>query len=124
MARQINIEFTVIWAIVFLQGFSWRYTASSQPNINILESTTVNPVLLFAIDTLVWLLIATVQVFAFLESHDCRSFFAHCFTIAFIETKCFSLLIFSLFQISVCSFLMSSVMVIIFTVARFTGLRT
>ncbi len=62
LLRRVNIEFTVIFAVVLLDGLNWRYTASSQPNINTLVRAPVNPILLFAIDTLVWLALAVIQV--------------------------------------------------------------
>jgi hypothetical protein len=51
LLRRVNIEFTVIFAVVLLDGLKWRYTASSQPNINTIVKAPVNPILLFAIDT-------------------------------------------------------------------------
>ena len=51
----------MLFGIFLLKGCQWRYTASSYPNIRALEPTTVNPILLFAIDSLVLLFVILIQ---------------------------------------------------------------
>jgi hypothetical protein len=62
LSRSIHIEFTLIFAVLLLEAVGWRYTATPQPTFKVMDQTKVNPVLLFAIDGLVILGLAVLQV--------------------------------------------------------------
>lgn len=47
---------------VLLSGFRLRYAATPQPKMGDLTPGPINPLLLFAIETLLWLLISIIQV--------------------------------------------------------------
>lgn len=61
--RRINIECTLIITVLLLEGFGWRNVACSQPSINAQDAKTINVVLLFAVDTMIWILVMLGLVF-------------------------------------------------------------
>ena len=60
--RRVSIEFTIILVWVFLVGANLRATSYSQASFTDLSEGVVNPVLLFAINSSIWMAVCLVQV--------------------------------------------------------------
>ncbi|KAJ3057841.1 Meckelin, partial [Quaeritorhiza haematococci] len=55
------MEFTLLWMLFILIGFRVRYAATPQPDLRDLTPGQTNPILLFAINTMIWGLICFAQ---------------------------------------------------------------
>ncbi|TPX32052.1 hypothetical protein SmJEL517_g04744 [Synchytrium microbalum] len=60
--RRLNIEFCLFWVYFILQGCGVRYAATPQPDIYDLTPAIVHPVLLFGVNSLIWLFVAFVLI--------------------------------------------------------------
>ncbi|KAI8612035.1 Meckelin [Chytriomyces sp. MP71] len=60
--RKVSIEFQLISMYFILDGLSVQYAATPQPNIHDLSPGARNPVLIFALDALIWMGLAGMQL--------------------------------------------------------------
>ncbi|TPX67518.1 hypothetical protein SpCBS45565_g03723 [Spizellomyces sp. 'palustris'] len=60
--RRVNIEFSLLALYFIVEGLKVRYAATPQPNIHDLTPGLVNPILLFAVECLLWILLAVAQI--------------------------------------------------------------
>ncbi|TPX38641.1 hypothetical protein SeLEV6574_g07708 [Synchytrium endobioticum] len=59
--RRVNLEFCVVWVYFLVEGCRIRYVATPQPDIyDLTRSETLSPVMLFGINSLIWLLVGIV----------------------------------------------------------------
>ncbi|KAJ3194492.1 Meckelin [Irineochytrium annulatum] len=60
--RRVHIGFQTIWVYFILDGMQIRNVATMQPNIHDLTSGPRSPILLFAINSCIWLLVVVAQL--------------------------------------------------------------
>ncbi|ORY52362.1 hypothetical protein BCR33DRAFT_316184 [Rhizoclosmatium globosum] len=60
--EKVSIEFQLVWMYFALDGMAWQYAATAQPNIHDLSPGPRNPVLIFAVDFLVWIFLIALQM--------------------------------------------------------------
>jgi hypothetical protein len=58
----VNIEFQLILMYTVLEGFNVTFASTPQPNIYDLTPGYRSPILLFAIDSLIFMLFVAIQV--------------------------------------------------------------
>ncbi|KAJ3031514.1 hypothetical protein HDV00_008254, partial [Rhizophlyctis rosea] len=65
--RPHNVALSLVIMYVVLSGFRVRYAATPQPGMGDLTAGPINPLLLFAIEGLIWLLISIIQYISHLH---------------------------------------------------------
>ncbi|KAJ3236213.1 Meckelin [Chytriomyces hyalinus] len=60
--RKVSIEFQLVWMYFILEGMGIMYAATAQPNIRSLVRAPRSPILTFAVDALVWIGLAGLQL--------------------------------------------------------------
>jgi meckelin len=60
--RRVNIEFLLFWTYFILTGLRVTFAATPQPVISDLDESDRSPILIFAIDSLIMLLLVVLQV--------------------------------------------------------------
>ncbi|KAJ3067650.1 Meckelin [Podochytrium sp. JEL0797] len=60
--RKTSIEFQLVWMYFILDGMHVQYAATPQPDMHNLTPGQRNPILIFAVDCGVWLLLVTLQI--------------------------------------------------------------
>ncbi|KAJ3215033.1 Meckelin [Dinochytrium kinnereticum] len=59
--RKVHVGFLLVWMYFILDGLDVKYAATPQPNISDIKPGARSPVLLFAVDFLIWLLLVVAQ---------------------------------------------------------------
>lgn len=60
--RFCNIEFCLIGVLILLEGLRWKNGGTAKPNLNDLSDGTLNPILLFSMDIICWIIFVIGQV--------------------------------------------------------------
>ncbi|KAJ8322951.1 hypothetical protein O5D80_008469 [Batrachochytrium dendrobatidis] len=60
--QRVHVGFTLVALLALLEGLGWRYLATSYAGFSDLSIDTPNPLLLVAVDSLLWMLLIIVQV--------------------------------------------------------------
>ncbi|KAJ3285757.1 Meckelin [Borealophlyctis nickersoniae] len=68
--RRINVELSLIAMYFILSGLGLRYTATSQPNLKDLSPGPTHPILIFAIDSMIWVALVSIQFLYRVILHD------------------------------------------------------
>lgn len=68
--RRVNVHWTLFWMVFILIGCKVRYVATPQPDASDLSTGSTNPVLLFGMNTSVWLCLVVVQLLYKYLIHD------------------------------------------------------
>lgn len=65
--RNCNVYFTLLGVVILLEGASWKNLGTAKPSMQDLTDGVLNPILLFATDSICWLLLILGQkLFRFL----------------------------------------------------------
>ncbi|KAJ3350218.1 Meckelin [Kappamyces sp. JEL0680] len=59
--RFCSTEFCLLGVVIILEGFAWKNVGTAKPNLSDLSDGVMNPILMFAIDTVCWLFLIVGQ---------------------------------------------------------------